>query len=529
MLSSASPRLSHLATGGQHRTAQALALLRRHWLLAVLLVAGLVLRALTQFAYQPALVYIDTLKYLYGVYPGSDPLGYRVLLKVFLTVGDLGFVAAVQHLLGLAMAVALYAVLLRRGVWRWLAALAAAPVLLDAYQLQMEQMIMPDVWFEALLVAGLVLLLWSPVVTTRFAVLAGVVLGASATFKSLGQVLILPAVAYLVVSGLQGPGAGWRRALTSSATLAAAFVLPILLYCGASAAITGHFWLAHGQPNSGRMAAAADCATLKLPPAVRPLCPTPAEQAQGPDWLEHSGKSPLHAAPLPPGISRAEAIAALSSAVQHQQPGRVVVSIARDAVRLFALTRDQAPGIVPVSRWQFQTSYPVYPPWVTVSPRHVIVAGLQWRVFGPFRPTPLRPSYGGHAQVNVDLARFLRSYQLNGGFTPGPLLLLVTLAGLAGTVLALMGLGRTRRSSGPGSRPLALGSLLFTATAVVVLLAPDVLEFSWRYQLPAVVTLPPAGVLGICAIVSRYRARGQSRGERVIEASDVAWSPPAAS
>jgi len=158
MLSSASPRLSHLATGGQHRTAQALALLRRHWLVAVLLVAGLVLRALTQLAYQPALVYIDTLKYLYGVYPGSDPLGYRVLLKVFLTVGDLGFVAAVQHLLGLAMAVALYAVLLRRGVWRWLAALAAAPVLLDAYQLQMEQMIMPDVWFEALLVAGLVLL-----------------------------------------------------------------------------------------------------------------------------------------------------------------------------------------------------------------------------------------------------------------------------------------------------------------------------------------------------------------------------------
>jgi hypothetical protein len=36
-------------------------------------------------------------------------------------------------------------------------------------------------------------------------------------------------------------------------------------------------------------------------------------------------------------------------------------------------------------------------------------------------------------------------------------------------------------------------------------------------------------VLGICAIVSRYLARGQSRGERVIEASDVAWSPPAAS
>ena len=54
-----------------------------------------------------------------------------------------------QRLLGLAMAVALYAVLVRRGAARWLAALAVAPVLLDAYQLQMEQMIMPDVWFDA--------------------------------------------------------------------------------------------------------------------------------------------------------------------------------------------------------------------------------------------------------------------------------------------------------------------------------------------------------------------------------------------
>ena len=524
MLCSATPRLSHLATGGQHRTAQAVGLLRRHWLVAVLLAAGLVLRVLTQLAYQPALIYIDTLKYLYGVYPGSEPLGYRVLLKIFLAVGNLGSVAAVQHLLGLAMAVALYAVLLRRGVWRWLAALAAAPVLLDAYQLQMEQMILPDVWFEALLVAGLMLLLWPPVVTTRFAVLAGAVLGVSATFKLLGQVLILPALAFLVVSGLRGPGAGWRRAVTSSATLAAAFVLPILLYCGASAAITGHFWLAKGQPSSGRMAASADCATLKLPAAVRPLCPAPAAQAEGPDWLQHAGKSPLHAAAIPPRASRAKLIGELTSAVEHQQPLRVAAAIARDSVRLFALTRDPTSGVGPISRWQFQASYPVHPPWVTVGRGHVIVAGLQWRVFGPFRPTPLRPSYGDHAHVIRPLAAFLRSYQRSGGYTPGPLLLLLVLAGVAGSLLALIG-----RRGGPASRQLALGSLLFTATAAVVLLAPDVLQFSWRYQLPAVVTLPPAGVLGISAIVSRYRARGQSRAERVIEASDVAWSPPAAS
>ena len=51
------------------------------------------------------------------------------------------------------MAAALYALMLRRGVARWLAAVAVAPVLLDAYQLQNEQLVMPGTWFE---VAGVV-------------------------------------------------------------------------------------------------------------------------------------------------------------------------------------------------------------------------------------------------------------------------------------------------------------------------------------------------------------------------------------
>src|ERR1039457_2383903 len=137
------------------------ALLRRHWLLAVLLAAGLVLRVLAQVAYRPALLYIDSIKYLY-IANGADPVGYRVLLKPLLVIGNLDLVAAVQHLLGLGMAVALYLLMRRRSVPRWLAALATAPILLDGYQLQNEQTIMPDTLFEALIVTGLVILLWQP-------------------------------------------------------------------------------------------------------------------------------------------------------------------------------------------------------------------------------------------------------------------------------------------------------------------------------------------------------------------------------
>ena len=38
----------------------------------------LVLRILTQIAYRPALLYIDSTKYLLNAYPGDDPPGYQL-------------------------------------------------------------------------------------------------------------------------------------------------------------------------------------------------------------------------------------------------------------------------------------------------------------------------------------------------------------------------------------------------------------------------------------------------------------------
>ena len=150
-------------------------MLRRHWLAAVLLAAGLVLRVLAQFAYRPVLFYIDTTRYLYNDAQGMDPVGYKGPLRVLLAVTNLNTIAAVQHLLGLAMAVAIYVLLLRRGAPRWLGALAMAPLLLDAYQIQIEQTVMPDTWFEALVVAGLAILLWRPAPGWRAALAGGLV------------------------------------------------------------------------------------------------------------------------------------------------------------------------------------------------------------------------------------------------------------------------------------------------------------------------------------------------------------------
>jgi hypothetical protein len=49
---------------------------------------------------------------------------------------------------------------------------------------------------------------------------------------------------------------------------------------------------------------------------------------------------------------------------------------------------------------------------------------------------------------------------------------------------------------------------------VAVLLGADLYEFSWRYQLPALVTLPVAGAFGVTALVGFFRARARAQAQR---------------
>src|SRR5690349_13076428 len=428
----------------------AAAALRRHWLAAVLLAAGLVLRVLAQVAYRPVLFYIDTTRYLYNDAPGMDPLGYKGVLRAILAVANFNAVAAVQHLLGLAMAVVLYVLLLRRGCPRWLAALAMAPLLLDAYQIQIEQTLMPDTWFEALIVAGLAILLWRPAPGWRTAAAGGLVLGTSAIFAQVGEALLLPAVIYLLAVG-----GGWRRALGRAAALCAAFAVPILAYSSVNYLAAGDFFLSHTGVTSGygRMAAAADCATLRLPPAEKGMCPTRAQQAKGPDSLEYDQDSPIRA--YYNGLERDHVdtlITDFNHQVLNQQPLRVLHAYARDVVRPFALTRDGSPGVTAISRWQFQTSYPYFPPHAS---QRVIDSSVDW--FG-----------GGRPAVWGTAAAFLRGYQLHGGYTPGPLFALCVLAGLIGSASLLV-----RRRAGMAAREPALACLLMFASGVSVLLVSD--------------------------------------------------------
>jgi hypothetical protein len=475
------------------------AVVRRHWLFSALLLAGLVLRVLSQVAYRPALLYIDSVKYLFNAFPGTDPVGYKVPLAVLLFVGNLATVAAVQHLLGLGMAAALYLVLLRRDCPRWLAALAAAPVLLDAYQLQMEQTIMPDVWFEAAIAGGLVLLLWRPRPSPWMVIAAGLVLGSAAPLRQVGEILIVPAVAYVAIIA-----AGWRQRITLVAVVAVAFAVPIVTYNSISYAQNGHFRLSHSGSSQlyGRMAADANCATLTVAPYQRGLCPTPKQQALGPDGLEHSADSPLKDYTAPVSMSRSKVISNFDRRVLEQQPLRIIVAIGRDAAKLFAVDRVTSPGDTPISRWQFQARFPTYSV-IQLGPGNQLLVGRQAALSDSGAPvlTPMPASMGRTAAVSRPLAKFLRFYQLHGGYTPGPLLALATIAGLLGAAAV------ARRRRDAAERGTAIACFLFFVAAVAVLGVSDLFEFSWRYQLPALVTLPPAGALGISLITAQVRRR----------------------
>jgi hypothetical protein len=225
-----------------------------------------------------------------------------------------------------------------------------------------------------------------------------------------------------------------------------------------------------------------------VPADERALCPSPARTRAlgGIDGLLHSPASPGHAAPVPPGVTRGQLLDRFALAVIRQQPERVAWSAGRDSVRLFALTRDGNPQVTPITRWQFQTSYPVYP-------RRYSLAF--------FTRLAQRNNSGGDLVAVRPAAVILRGYQLGGGYTPGPLYAAFLAAGVLGA-----GLGRRRSAGLAGGGGLAGACALVTLAAVVLLVSSDTFEFSWRYQLPAVTMLPLAGALGLTALIARFTA-----------------------
>jgi hypothetical protein len=166
-------------------------------------------------------------------------------------------------------------------------------------------------------------------------------------------------------------------------------------------------------------------------------------------------------------MTRDQSLRSFAMLVFRQQPLDVTRAILIDMGKNFWPTKAQFYNDVDVARWHFQDAYPDFN-----GNLETIAA------------------FGAEPEVDLPLARLLISYQ-RFGYTPGTLLGIALLVGL----LAGAGVGRARHS------PLRSACLAWTFVGATVVLLPAVYEFSWRYMLPGLVTLPVAGGLGLTALM----------------------------
>jgi ABC-type multidrug transport system fused ATPase/permease subunit len=458
---------------------------RSHWLFVLLFTAGVALRTVVFLAYQPALFSPDSRFYLGQSArlepPPSWPIGYPTFLRLLPLENDLAVVPFVQHLLGLAVAVLLYALLLRLGVPVWLGALATAPVLLDAYQLNIEQYILSEALFGLLLVAASALLLWQRPLGMASAGLTGLLFAAAALTRSIA--VLAGALALLTVLFL-GAGMPLPARLSRAVAFLAVFGVAVGGYVAWFHSIHGTHSLGGSAGTSlyGRVVPWVDCSEFSLPSYERALCPMQPvghrPQAFTLLWSRIDSVEP------PPGMTRSQIAGQFAKRAIRHQPGTYLRVVASDFATSFSPTKERRPGGYRMSQWQFQVAFPIpgYPPHWSTSP-----------------PAGFRHG-DKHGHVRRSLASFLRTYQ-RFGYTPGPLLAL----GLLGGLSVAVGVGRARDSG------LRSAAFLFSGLAIALCLgALAVVPFSWRYQLPQLILLPPAAAIAITALTRRGRESGSA-------------------
>lgn len=476
-----------LISAVRHRAA---ALASDHWLLCILLAVGLMLRVITWLAYQPALLAIDSFGYIRNLetmrMDGFSPIGYDLILTALLAIGSplgagLAFTSAVQHLVGLVVAVLLYVTALRLGARRWVAALITVPVLVDGYQLQIEQSVMSESWSALVLVGAVSLLLaWTrhrdagaPVGPSwQVAAIVGVLLACSVTIRLINIVVLVPFLVYLILVGANWRDRRWWRSMLIRTTAGiAGFAVLLGAYVVAFRADTGRWGLSGGRTPSiiyGRAATIADCDRLDLDPTLQKVCPTePKDDRLGIDAYTHHRRYRL--IDLPPGRSLEEVRNEFAWTVVREQPLEFTGTILRDFAKGFAWRRTTSPRDVPLSRWQFQLDYP------------------RWKATDA---NVVTQRYDRRDPKTVPaLTAFLRSYQLTVGYIPGTILGLCGLIGLVALVI--------RRGHLPSAAVLVAG------TGFVLLFGAAIFEFSWRYQLPALLFFPLAAAIGLTAASGR--------------------------
>ena len=461
--------------------------MRVHWQFSLVVAAAFLIRAVVLLAYPPIMWFNDSFNYV------SDAIsyipdevranGYPFFLSLALVPWHNVYpVALLQAAMGMAMGIAIYALLRRRGLPWWGAALPAVPVLFDVFELQLEHMITADTLFTFLVTVALVLCCWRDKPSVTVMAVAGLLVGYATLVRSVGEPLLIVFIVAMLIRR-----AGWRQLLA----LTLAGVAPLAGYMIWFHGSYGKFALTESQGAFlySRVSTFAECSKIKPPADLRFLCdPTPPYRrppsqeylwANNELWPDNTVETPLMAAY---GQDNAFRFTARASGQMTQfarqailaQPGGYLHAVYADVVHTFAWNRQPDPGNKIGNGngppFRFSNS-PVTPPWwVEPTATDQTANALHKQLTGDLGGRLAQPS------VYHPWAGFVQGYQ-SAVYLPGTLLGLIVLIGAGGVI------GRWRPRPGQPFGGIVL--LPWLIGAVLVVFPPMTAGFSYRYVLAA--------------------------------------------
>jgi hypothetical protein len=457
------------------------ALVLRHRLFSVALAAGAVLRLIAMLGYPGALWFAGD-SYVYvgaalRLQPDlSKTTGYSLFLRALEPVHSFTLVTGAQHLMGLAVAVMVYALARRAGVSeRWSVA-ATLPVLLDGFEIEDEHMLMAEALFTFLVMLAMTLILWQRKVAWPAALAAGLLAGYAVTVRSEG----LPVLVLFPLALALRDWRSWRQWLTA-AVMAAGCLMPVAAYAGWFHSWSGSYGLTRSEGFYlwGRVSSFAECSVIKPPADEVAICPSgsPAHRSPPGDYVWHAPQvRDMPGGPV--SVASNKLLENFAVRAVEAQPLGYARSVAYGLYLSVRWPRKDYPDPGTVSYYFFHTTTQVIP------------ADHSWIPGGTAYEDAVAYGHALPSRVVEQFAVIITHYQ-RLFYTYGPLFGLIMVLGLGGVF-------PVRRA----------GSMLPWITAVVLLVFPiAIADFDYRYLLPV---LPFAGLAAALAFAP---ARGSGTHE----------------
>ncbi len=415
----------------------------------------------------------------------SKTTGYSLFLRLLLPFHSLTLVTGLQHLMGLAVAVMIYALLRHYGVSRRWSTVASLPVLLDGYMIEDEHMIMAEALFTFLIMVAMLLILWRRQVPWWAALVAGLLVGYAVDVRTEGAVVVAAFPLFLLVRG-------WRslRGWLATVLITIGCLIPVGAYAGWFHEVTGTYnlTLSDGFYLWGRVSSFANCAVIKPTGAQATVCPTqPLSQRTPPGafvWSTPQVHQDLDSTggPVTPANNRLLFDFAIHAI--EAQPLDYVKTVVKDVGLSFGFPRIGYPSAYTVYYYSFHlhyktATYDALPPtnqaWVG-SDIATENAYADWLNYGHQAPGRV---------IEVFAIPILLYQRLV--YTYGPLFALILLMGLGGVLTLRRPVRPLRLRPFPLRWQVRGTPMTPWVTAVALLVFPiAIADFDYRYLLPVI-------------------------------------------